>query len=87
MLKEGTAVPAQQTRRGQFVRRRPVPPDVLAYRVPQVAARLNVPDPKVWKMIARGEIEARKIGSATVIRAEVLSAYINGDAPVRNAAQ
>ena len=68
------------SRRGQLVQRRPLPPDVLAYRVPDAGARLGVSTSKVWKMIAAGEIEARKIGAATVIRREVIEAYMAGTA-------
>lgn len=57
--------------------------DVLAYRVPEVAEKLRVSESKIWKMIASGEIEARKIGSATVVRAEDLKAYLAG-IPIRD---
>ncbi len=73
----------KKTRRGQFVRRRPLAPDAMAYRVPQVAESLGVSESKVWKLIAQGELQARKIGRSTVIRTEDLKAYLDGTAPAR----
>lgn len=79
-------VEARATRRGQLVPRRPLAPGAFAFRVPDAAQMIGVSTSKLWKMIANDEIEARKIGAATVIQGEVLRAYCEG-LPVRKAAQ
>lgn len=84
----GEQVAAAATRRGQSVQRRPLAPGALAFRVPDAAQMIGVSRSKLWKMIAEEEIEARKIGAATVIRREALEAYMDGTAlRVRKAAQ
>ncbi|MCJ2039045.1 helix-turn-helix domain-containing protein [Methylobacterium sp. J-059] len=70
------------SKRGQQIARRPIPPDALAYRVPDAATMIGVSKSKVWAMIAANELPARKIGAATVIRHEDLKAFINATKPV-----
>ncbi len=79
--------PETKTKRGQLVARRPLAPGALAFRVPEAAHMIGVSTSKMWKMIAAEEIEARKIGAATVIRRETLEAYLAGAALVTKAAQ
>lgn len=61
----------------------------IAYRVPEAARIVGVSASKMWALIARQEIVARKLGGSTVIRHADLVAYVDG-APVAeraNAAQ
>ena len=61
-----------------------LPPHKLAFRVDEAAAAIGIGRAKMFAMIAQGEIEARKIGSATVIRRADLEAYLDA-APLADA--
>lgn len=47
-------------------------PEKLAYNVREVATKLGVSEPLVWKLLAAGRIRATKLGRRTLIRAEEL---------------
>lgn len=47
-------------------------------RVPDVAARLDVCDGTVWRMLRRGELPRVKIGQATRVPADAVDAFIAG---------
>lgn len=83
---EGDEAMRTTTRRGQLVQRRPMAPTPLAHRIPEAASMLGVSKSTIWRMVAAGTLEARKIGAATVIPHAVLEAYFEG-APTRNSAQ
>lgn len=75
------------TNRGKLVTRRPLAPGALAFRVPEAAMMLGLSTSKVWAMIAAGDLPARKIGAATVIRREDLTSYLDAASPRTKAAQ
>lgn len=45
------------------------------YRIPEFSKENGVSEAKTWDMIAKGELRAVKIGSATRIRAEDAQAW------------
>lgn len=57
--------------------RQQIAPTPLAYRIPQAAETIGVSRSTMWALIAKGDIEARKIGAVTVIRHEDLKAFID----------
>lgn len=54
------------------------PADPLAYRVDDAAAAIGVSRSKVWELIARGEIVARKLDGSTIILRDDLQTYLDG---------
>jgi excisionase family DNA binding protein len=48
----------------------------LGMSVPEAARQLGIGVRSVWRLIAAGELEARKIGRRTVIEAVTLNAYL-----------
>ena len=63
--------------RGTLVKRQQISPTPLAYRVPLAAALIGIAPATLWRLIAIGDIPARKIGSATVIRHADLQTFID----------
>ena len=57
----------------------------LVYRPAEVQAALGIRNTKFWALVKEGKLEARKIGSATVVPAESLRAFVAG-LPKANAA-
>jgi len=48
----------------------------LVYRPAEVQAALGIKNTKMWALVKEGKLETRKIGSATVIPAESLRAFV-----------
>ncbi len=48
----------------------------LVYRPYEVQAALGIRNTKFWALVKAGALETRKIGSATVVPAESLRAYV-----------
>ncbi len=67
-------------------RRQQIAPTPLAYRIPKAAALIGISPSTLWAKIAKGEIEACKIGGATVIRHAELQSYVDALQPVTKAA-
>ena len=59
-----------------------IAPTPLAYRIPQAAALIGISPSTLWAKIAKGQIPARKMGGATIIRHVDLEAYVNATAIV-----
>lgn len=57
-------------------RRLPLAPTPFAYRIPVAAQMIGIAPSTLWAKIKSGEIEARKIGSATVIRHAELETFM-----------
>ena len=57
----------------------------IAYRVVAAAKVVGVSKTKMYQLIAEGAVEARRVGSCTVIPAESLRALI-ANAPMKEAA-
>lgn len=50
---------------------------VISYDVPGAARAMGVGKSTVWRMIAAGQVETFKLGSRTLIRADVLQALVD----------
>jgi hypothetical protein len=50
----------------------------LLYRPAEVQAALAIGHSKFWSLVKSGALECRKIGTATVISAESLRAFVDG---------
>lgn len=48
----------------------------LAYRPAEVQAALGIRNTKFWALVKNGSLEVRKLGSATVVPAASLHAFI-----------
>ncbi len=57
----------------------------LVYRPAEVQAALGIRNTKFWALVKSGLLETRKIGSATVVPAESLQAFVE-NLPKANAA-
>jgi hypothetical protein len=57
----------------------------LVYRPAEVQAALGIRNTKFWALVKAGSLETRKIGSATVVPAASLHAFIES-LPKANAA-
>ncbi len=57
----------------------------LVYRPAEVQNALGIGHSKFWQLVKSGALETRKIGSATVIPAASLQAFVDG-LPKANAA-
>jgi excisionase family DNA binding protein len=53
------------------------PPEPLAYRVDDAAAAIGISRSKVWDLIAKGDIPARKLVGSTIILKADLEAYLS----------
>ena len=51
--------------------------DKIAYSVPEAARAIGVGKSTVWKLIADKRLEVVKLGSRTLIRADVLRGFID----------
>lgn len=52
-------------------------PDALAYSVPSAARALGVCKNTVWNLLRDGELRSFKLGARTLIRADVLRAFVD----------
>ena len=50
----------------------------LAYSIPAAAGAIGVSKATVWRIIAAGDLKTFKIGCRTLIRADVLQAFVDG---------
>jgi len=57
----------------------------LVYRPAEVQAALGIRNTKFWALVKAGLLDTRKIGSATVVPAESLKAFVE-NLPKANAA-
>ncbi len=57
----------------------------LVYRPAEVQAALGIKNTKFWALVKAGLLDTRKIGSATVVTAESLRAFVE-NLPKANAA-
>jgi hypothetical protein len=57
----------------------------LLYRPAEVQAKLGIKNTKFWQLVKLGLLDTRKIGSATVVTAESLQAFV-ANLPKANAA-
>ncbi len=48
----------------------------LVYRPAEVQAALGIKNTKFWGLVKTGQLEARKIGGATVVTAESLHRFV-----------
>jgi excisionase family DNA binding protein len=58
----------------------PVDPDLVAYRVPQVAEMLKLSQRTVWSLIQKGDIETVRLGRSVLVPARSLRKLLNADA-------
>ncbi|EDX82300.1 hypothetical protein BBAL3_3457 [Brevundimonas sp. BAL3] len=49
----------------------------ISYDVPGAAAAVGISKTTVWRLIASGDLVTFKLGARTLIRADVLQAYID----------
>lgn len=52
------------------------PSDKLAYRMDEAAAATGLSKPTLYRMVRRGELTTFKVGQRTLIRREVLVAFL-----------
>jgi hypothetical protein len=57
----------------------------LVYRPAEAQAALGIKNTKFWALVKEGQLEARKIGNATVVPAESLHRFV-ANLPKANAA-
>jgi hypothetical protein len=48
----------------------------LVYRPAEAQAAIGIKNTKFWQLVKEGQIETRKLGSATVVPAESLKRFI-----------
>ncbi len=62
----------------------------IAYRIHDAADLIGLSSARVWELISEGQIRAKKLGGATVIRHDDLYAYVDAapdSVPAKKAAQ
>ncbi len=78
-------LPAEET-----TARTAIPPALrilpITYRVDDAALALGVSESTVWGLIRKGELQAKRLGRATVIRRRDLHTFVNGLPTVEPAA-
>jgi len=52
--------------------------DKLVYRPAEAQAALGIKNTLFWQLVKEGKLETRKIGSATVVPADSLKAFLAG---------
>ena len=52
--------------------------DKLVFRPAEAQAALGIKNTLFWQLVKEGKIETRKIGSATVVPADSLKAFLAG---------
>jgi excisionase family DNA binding protein len=50
---------------------------LLAYSVPEAAKAISVSTRTMWSLLRVGKLTSKKLGARTIIRAEVLRAYLD----------
>ncbi len=60
-------------------------PEKLVYRPAEAQAALGIRNTLFWQLVKEGKLETRKIGSATVVPADSLRAFV-ANLPKSNAA-
>ena len=51
---------------------------ILAYRPAAAQAAIGIGNTLFWQLVKEGKLETRKIGSATIVPAESLHAFVAG---------
>jgi excisionase family DNA binding protein len=59
------------------------PPEPLAYRIDEAAAAIGISRSKVWELIAKGDMPARKLVGSTIILRADLEVYLSALPPAR----
>lgn len=54
-------------------------PETFTYNVPQAAKAIGIGQTMCWRLIASGELRARRIGRRVVITAEAIEKFLDGE--------